>query len=149
MESSALQADELGPLPNRIARIHHSFFQKNGLVPLGLKDNPPALMVAVCEGEDEVNSDILSVFSNMPVNKQYVTKEQFLGYLNDFREQQGREVVIGVVEDLGESALTEIAQEIPSGHDLLDDAGTWSFVKDFPSLKKFLQNKLFPIYLLN
>ena len=28
--------------------------------------------------------------------------------------------MIGVVEDLGESALSEIAQEIPTGHDLLD-----------------------------
>ncbi len=58
----------------------------------------------------------------MAIEKKRVPKEQFLEFLNVFREEQGREVVIGVVEDLGETALTEIAQEIPSGHDLLDDA---------------------------
>jgi general secretion pathway protein E len=58
----------------------------------------------------------------MPLEKKRLPKEEFLEYLNTFKEEQGREVVIGVVEDLGESALTEIAQEIPSGHDLLDDA---------------------------
>jgi general secretion pathway protein E len=122
METTTVQQEELSPVPNRIARIHHSFFQKNGVVPLGIKDNPPALVVAVCEGENGVRSDVLSIFSNMPVEKRLVRKEEFLEYLNTFKEEQGREVVIGVVEDLGESALTEIAQEIPSGHDLLDDA---------------------------
>ncbi|HAR96181.1 MAG TPA: type II secretion system protein GspE, partial [Deltaproteobacteria bacterium] len=58
----------------------------------------------------------------MPVERRIVSQEEFLNYLNTFREEQGREVVIGVVEDLGESTLSEIAQEIPSGHDLLDDA---------------------------
>jgi general secretion pathway protein E len=122
MDASAIEVSDLAPVPNRIARIHHSFFQKNRLVPIGLRDNPPTLIVAVCEEDKEVNADVLSVFSSMPVDKKYVTKEKYLDFLNDFREQQGREVVIGVVEDLGESALTEIAQEIPSGHDLLDDA---------------------------
>jgi general secretion pathway protein E len=122
MGSLALRKEDLAPVPNRIARIHHSFFQKNGIVPLGMRENPVALVVAVCEGEDSTNSDILSIFAATPIHKKYVSKGEFLGHLNDFREHQGREVVIGVVEDLGESALTEIAQEIPSGHDLLDDA---------------------------
>jgi general secretion pathway protein E len=122
MVSLAVQGENLLPVPNRVARIHHSFFQKNGIVPLGLKEDPPTLVVAVCEGEDGAKSDILSIFAATPVQKKYVSKREFLGHLSDFREQQGREVVIGVVEDLGESALTEIAQEIPSGHDLLDDA---------------------------
>ncbi len=122
MDSLATYDEELAPVPNRIARIHYSFFQKNGLVPLGLKSNPPALVVAVCEGENGTHTDVLSVFSSMPVEKRYVPRAEFLEYLGTFKEEQGREVVIGVVEDLGESALTEIAQEIPSGHDLLDDA---------------------------
>jgi general secretion pathway protein E len=122
MDSSQLNLSDLSPVPNKIARIPHSFFQKNGLVPLGVKDSPLALVVAVPEDRIGENTDILSVFSGMPVDKKAVTKDKYLGYLNNFRELQGREVVIGVVEDLGESALTEIAQEIPSGHDLLDDA---------------------------
>ena len=122
MDSLSTFEDDLAPVPNRIARIHHSFFQKNSLVPLGLRNDPPALVVAVCEGEKDTSCDILSVFSSMPVEKRYVPRKEFLEYLNTFKEEQGREVVIGVVEDLGESALTEIAQEIPSGHDLLDDA---------------------------
>jgi general secretion pathway protein E len=122
MESAASREEELAPLPNRIARIHHSFFQRNGVVPLGVKDDPQTLVVAICEGEDASRSDVLGIFSNMPLEKKHVPKEVFLDYLNNFRGEQGREVVMGVVEDLGESALTEIAQEIPSGHDLLDDA---------------------------
>jgi hypothetical protein len=122
IKSSLLHEEDLEPIPNRIARIHYSFFQKNGLVPLGLRNDPLALVVAVCEGENGVHSDVLSVFSSMPIAKKYVPREEFVEYLNTFKEEQGREVVIGVVEDLGESALTEIAQEIPSGHDLLDDA---------------------------
>jgi general secretion pathway protein E len=122
MESLASREEELAPVPNRIARIHHSFFHKNGVVPLGVKDDPPTLVVAVCDGEEGSRSDVLSIFSNMVVEKRHVSKAQFQEFLNVFREEQGREVVIGVVEDLGETALTEIAQEIPSGHDLLDDA---------------------------
>ena len=38
----------------------------------------------------------------MPVEKRYVPKKEFLEYLNTFKEEQGREVVIGVVEDWGE-----------------------------------------------
>jgi general secretion pathway protein E len=89
---------------------------------MGLRSDPLTLVVAVCEGENGVHSDVLSIFSAMPVEKRYLPRPQFLECLNTFKEEQGREVVIGVVEDLGESALTEIAQEIPSGHDLLDDA---------------------------
>ena len=122
MESLASREEELAPLPNRIARIHHSFFQKNGVVPLGVRDDPPTLVVAVCDGEEAARSDVLGIFSGMAVEKRRVPKEQFLEFLTVFKEEQGREVVIGVVEDLGETALTEIAQEIPGGHDLLDDA---------------------------
>ncbi len=122
MESPASCEEELAPVPNRIARIHHSFFQKNGVVPLGVKGDPPTLVVAINQDENASRSDILSIFLNMPLEKKRVPREEFLEHLNTFREEQGREVVIGVVEDLGESALTEIAQEIPSGHDLLDDA---------------------------
>jgi general secretion pathway protein E len=122
MESPAPYEEELAPIPNRIARIHHSFFQKNGVVPLGVKGDPPTLVVAINQDESASRSDVLSIFVNMPLEKKRLPKEEFLEHLNTFREEQGREVVIGVVEDLGESALTEIAQEIPSGHDLLDDA---------------------------
>ena len=122
MELPAPREEELEPVPNRIARIHYSFFQKNGVVPLGVKGDPPTLVVAINREEDASRSDMLGIFVNMPLEKRRVPKEEFLEYLNSFREEQGREVVIGVVEDLGESALTEIAQEIPSGHDLLDDA---------------------------
>ena len=52
MDSFSTFDEDLAPVPNRIARIHHSFFQKNGLVPLGLRNDPPALVVAVCEGEE-------------------------------------------------------------------------------------------------
>ena len=45
-------------------------------------------------------SDVLGIFSNMALEKKHVPKEQFLEFLNVFREEQGREVVIGVVEDL-------------------------------------------------
>ncbi len=122
MELPAPREEELEAVPNRIARIHYSFFQKNGVVPLGVKGEPPTLVVAINREEDASRSDALGIFVNMPLEKRRVPKEEFLECLNSFREEQGREVVIGVVEDLGESALTEIAQEIPSGHDLLDDA---------------------------
>lgn len=120
MESLGLQ--ELAPLPNKIARIHYSFFQRNGVVPIGCRKKPQALVVVSPEGEATGRSDILSIVSAMPVERRIVSREEFLNFLSIFREEQGREVVIGVVEDLGESALSEIAQEIPSGHDLLDDA---------------------------
>ena len=120
MES--LVSQELSPLPNRIARIHYSFFQKNGFVPLGCRKKPPSLLIAVCEDEKDANADVLSIFSSMPIEKKLVSREDFLNYLNLFREEQGKEVVIGVVEDLGENTLSEIAQELPNGHDLLDDA---------------------------
>ena len=54
MESLASREEELAPVPNRIARIHHSFFHKNGVVPFGVKDDPPTLVVAVCDGEQGV-----------------------------------------------------------------------------------------------
>ncbi|MGD0233855.1 MAG: type II secretion system ATPase GspE [Syntrophorhabdales bacterium] len=120
MES--LVAQDLAPLPNRVARIHYSFFQKYGVVPVGCKKKPPSLVIAVCEDEKNANADVLSLFSSMPIEKKYVSREDFLNYLSIFKEEQGREVVIGVVEDLGESTLSEIAQELPTGHDLLDDA---------------------------
>jgi general secretion pathway protein E len=122
MEPSPAHENELAPLPNRIARINSAFFEKNGIIPLGLKEDPPTLVIAVRQGDSSARTDILSIFSTMPIEKRYVPEEEFQGYLNTFKEEHGREVVIGVVEDLGESALTEIAQEIPSGHDLLDDA---------------------------
>lgn len=113
---------QLTPLPNNIGRIHYTYFQKNGIVPLGCTKNPVSLVVAAPEGENGTKSDILGIYANMPVEKLHVSKEEFFNYLNTFREEQGKEVVIGVVEDLGESALSEIAQEIPNGHDLLDYA---------------------------
>ncbi len=123
MEPPASREERLAPVPQQIARIHHSFFEKNGIVPLGLTDDPPRLVVAAREGSNRAgDTDVLSIFSAMPVEKKYVAPTEFTDYLNAFREEHGREAVIGVVEDLGESALTEIAQEIPSGHDLLDDA---------------------------
>ncbi|MCX8021929.1 MAG: ATPase, T2SS/T4P/T4SS family, partial [Syntrophorhabdaceae bacterium] len=121
-EAIDLQSEELTPVPNNIARIHYTFFQKNNMVPLGCRKNPPSLVVAVPEGENGNKADILSIQANMPVEKRYVSKEEFYNYLNIFREEQGKEVVIGVVEDLGEKALSEIAQEIPNGHDLMDYA---------------------------
>ena len=72
-----------------------------------------------------------------PSRRKYVSREDFLNYLNIFKEEQGREVVIGVVEDLGESALSEIAQELPTGHDLLDDAA------NEPPIIKARQSALF------
>ncbi len=121
MSESTFTGD-LAPLPARVSRIHHSFFQKNGIIPLGCRKNPPALVLAVSEENGQTNADMLSILANMPVERLKVSKEEFLSHLEAFREGQGREVVIGVVEDLGESALSEIAQEIPGGHDLLDDA---------------------------
>ena len=121
MES--LAAQDLAPLPNRVARVHYSFFQKYGVVPLGCRKKPSCLVIAVCDEEKNANADILSLFlMRCPSRRNTVSREDFLNYLNIFREEQGREVVIGVVEDLGESALSEIAQELPSGHDLQDDA---------------------------
>ena len=118
----AMAIEELAPLPNKIARLPYAFFEKNCIAPLGMTKRPPALVVAVCQNEKHTGTDILSMFANMPVDKRYVTREEFEGYLGRFKEEQGREVVIGVVEDLSESALSEIAQELPNGHDLLDDA---------------------------
>ena len=120
MESLANQIADLNPIPNNIARIHYTFFQKNNVVPLGCRQEPPSLVVALPEGESGAKSDILSIHANMPIEKRYVSREEFYNFLNVFKEEQGKEVVIGVVEDLGESALSEIAQEIPTGHDLLD-----------------------------
>jgi len=113
---------ELDPLPNNIARIHFTFFQKNGIAPLGCTKNPVSLVVALPEGQNGTKLDILSMYAGMPIKKVYVSKEDYFNYLNTFKEEQGKEVVIGVVEDLGENTLSEIAQEIPNGHDLLDYA---------------------------
>ena len=86
MES--LVSQDLAPLPNRIARIHYSFFQKNGVVPLGCRKKPPSLVIAVCETEKSANIDVLSIFSSMPVETKYVSREDFLNYLNLFRESK-------------------------------------------------------------
>jgi general secretion pathway protein E len=118
---SVVESDVLSPLPTNIARISYGFFQKNGMVPLGCRKHPPALVVAVHEETGGNKSDILGVYAGMHVEKQYTTKEEFENYLAVFKEEQGREVVIGVVEGL-EGSISDIAQEIPSGHDLQDDA---------------------------
>ena len=122
MESLAALEEDLAPVPNRIASIHHSFFQKNNLVPLGMRNDPPALLVAVCEGENGTHSDILSIFSEHAGGEEVCAQEGVSGvpeYLQRGTGQRSRDRRGG---GLGESALTEIAQEIPSGHDLLDDA---------------------------
>jgi general secretion pathway protein E len=119
---TAPEAESLEPVPALIARIHYSFFQKNGIVPLGCRHDRNTLVVAVHDESDSNKADILSMYANMPVEKQYVSKDEFESYLGVFKEEQGREVVIGVVEDLGDTNLSDLAQEIPSGHDLLDDA---------------------------
>jgi general secretion pathway protein E len=117
-----IRPGELNPLPNNISRIHFTFFQKNGIAPLGCTKHPVCLVVALPEGQTKTKTDILSMYAGMPVEKIYVSNEDYLNYLNTFKEEQGKEVVIGVVEDLGENALSEITQEIPNGHDLLDYA---------------------------
>jgi general secretion pathway protein E len=122
MDSAILETDQLSPLPARIARMQYAFFQKNSVVPLGCRQDPEVLVLLVREGADGSVSDILSVHAGMPVEKHVVSMDEFETYLNAFREERGKEVVIGVVEDLGETDLSEIAQEIPNGHDLLDDA---------------------------
>jgi hypothetical protein len=91
MESLASREEELAPVPNRIARIHHSFFQKNGVVPLGIKEDPPTLVVAVCEGEESSRADVLGIYSSMPLEKKHVPKEEFAEYLNTLHDA-GREV---------------------------------------------------------
>ncbi len=120
--SSAMDVETLEPIPTSIARINYGFFQRNGIVPLGCRHNQQILVVATCDGFDGDKSDILSMYAGIPVERYLVSKEDFENYLAVFKEEQGREVVIGVVEDLGDTNLSEIAQEIPSGHDLLDDA---------------------------
>ncbi len=117
-----LQEEHLEPLPTRVARIHHTFFQKNRVVPLGCRRAPEVLVVLAEEGGNGHTPDILGVYAGMAVEVRTVPREQFEKYLEAFRDEQGKEVVIGVVENLGESDLSEIAQEIPNGHDLLDDA---------------------------
>lgn len=121
-EAATPDPGQLSPVPTRIARIHYSFFQKNGMVPLGCRQSGDALVVAVNEGVGRVHLDVLSLYANMPVERLLVPREKFESYMNVFREEQGREVVIGVVEGLGENDLSEIAQELPNGHDLQDDA---------------------------
>lgn len=112
----------LDPVPANIARLPYSFFQKNGVVPLGCKKNPPSLVVAICEGSNINKSDILGMYANLPVEKKLVSQTEFEVQLNTFKEEQGREVVIGVVEGLDQGNLSELTQELPNGHDLQDDA---------------------------
>ena len=89
MESLATQIAELNPIPNNIARIHYTFFQKNSLVPLGCRQDPPSLVVALPEGEDGAKSDILSIHANMPIEKRYVSREEFFNFLNILRKSRG------------------------------------------------------------
>ena len=121
MELSLAKSEALSPIPTNIARIPHTFFQKNGIVPLGCRKNPAVLVVAVHRETDAAKSDVLSLYANMQVERQFVTREEFDGLLQAFRDEQGREVVIGVVEGL-EGNISDLAQEIPNGHDLQDDA---------------------------
>jgi general secretion pathway protein E len=124
MDTTIAKLEELEPVPNRISRIHYTYFQKNNIVPIGCRKDPETLIVALPEGEGTGKSDILSIYAKMPVDTVRVSKQEFLNYLSTFKEEQGREVVISVVEGLGESALSEIAQELPNGHDLLDYAAS-------------------------
>jgi len=124
MNTAIAKLEELQSVPNRISRIHYTYFQKNNIVPIGCRNNPETLIVAAPNGQSIETSDILSIHARMPVETIFVSKEEFLNYLNTFKEEQGREVVISVVEGLGESALSEIAQELPNGHDLLDYAAS-------------------------
>ncbi len=118
---SLVEHDPLHPIPTNIARIPFNFFQKNGVVPLGCRKDPPTLVVAAWEELNNSKSDVLSMYASMPIEKLYVTKEEFENHLQAFKEEQGREVVIGVVEGL-EGNISDLAQEIPTGHDLQDDA---------------------------
>ncbi|OPY66490.1 MAG: Type II secretion system protein E [Syntrophorhabdus sp. PtaU1.Bin050] len=122
MELATQESGSLEPVPTNIARLPISFFEKNYIVPLGCRQNPPVLVVVVCQDFRSTNSDILSVYANMPIEKRVVSKEEFEDSLSAFKEEQGREVVIGVVEGLGQGNISEITQEIPNGHDLQDDA---------------------------
>jgi len=118
MELATQESGSLEPVPTNIARLPISFFEKNYIVPLGCRQNPPVLVVVVCQDFRSANSDILSVYANMPIEKRVVSKEEFEDSLSAFKEEQGREVVIGVVEGLGQENISEITQEIPNGHDL-------------------------------
>lgn len=118
-----IKIDELTALPVKIARIPYTFFAKNKIVPLGCRKDTGSIVVAVCKGYDNFQADILSVYSSAPIQKIIVSEAEFNDYLNTFKEEHGKEVVIGVVEDLGANDLTELTQELPlSGHDLTADA---------------------------
>jgi general secretion pathway protein E len=122
MELSLIRPEVLDPVPPAIARLPYTFFQKNGMVPLGCRKDPARLVVALRDGWSGNKTDILSVYTGMPVEIRYIPERELEGLLNTFKEEQGREVVIGVVEGLEEGSISEIAQEIPNGHDLQDDA---------------------------
>lgn len=117
-----LDFKELLPVTSEILKIPFSFFQKNKILPVGCKKNPPVLVCALEEGSNGFAVDVLSIYAGMPVEKRYVSREEFKRILDIFMEERGREAVIGVVEDLGDSAFNEITQEIPEGHDLSDYA---------------------------
>lgn len=121
-EQNSLESGSLEPVPTTIARLPYSFFQKTGVVPVGCKQHPPSLVVAVREGASLSKIDILGFYASLPVERCLVSQEEFEKRLTIFKEEQGREVVIGVVEGLGQGNLSEIAQELPDGHDLQDDA---------------------------
>jgi general secretion pathway protein E len=131
-------SDTLTPIPPQIARIPYSFFQKNGILPLGCKKDSKVLVCASIEGSNGFSVDIMSIYAKMPVEVRKVSKEEFEHLLNTFKEEQGREAVTEVVEDLGEAALSEITQEIPDNHDLTD------FAANEPPIIK-LVNLLFSI----
>ncbi|MEO0264504.1 MAG: type II secretion system ATPase GspE [candidate division WOR-3 bacterium] len=116
------ESGEFYPLPSKLNRINSAFFQRNRIVPLGCKKGSSVLVCAVEEGSNSHSIEILSVYTGMPIEKRVVSREDFKRLLDAFLEQRGREAVIGVVEDLEESAFTEITQEIPDGHDLSDYA---------------------------
>lgn len=113
---------DLLPSPSEIFRIPQTFFQKNRVLPLGVKKSEPVLVCAVEEGTDGLVMDMLSIHVSMPCEKRIVSREEFNHLLNLFMEEKGREAVIGVVEDLGDKALKEITEEIPEGHNLSDYA---------------------------
>lgn len=122
MEQGITELSSLEPIPPSIARLPYAFFQRNGIVPLGCRQDPAVLVVAVSKEASMSKPDILGVYANLPIEKKVVSQEEFENQLNIFREEQGREVVIGVVEGLGQGNISEIAQELPNGHDLQDDA---------------------------
>ncbi len=121
MES--LVAQDLAPLPNRVATDTLHLLPKVWGRTSGLQEKAPLPGDRCLRGGEKRKCRCPQpLLSHAHQRRSMSRREDFLNYLSIFKEEQGREVVIGVVEDLGESALSEIAQELPTGHDLLDDA---------------------------